>query len=198
MNLYRKDIGVPFINEKVSGVYPYQYSDEPIEGWDNISLSDGICNNDLYGEYAADYVRATKEIALLFEAKEGLDETEKWNNCTSMEKMCLAKRMIVNSEKLRLEVYSSDIDSYNFNIHAENSIQCRRLRIDTAKMRIGYKISVSNRIDLFTNIQSMINTYINVNDYSLTNWMNVDFLDKSYYTSELTDLYTSIVQNGIY
>lgn len=198
MNLYRKDIDVPFVNETVSGVYPYQYSSTDMAGWDNISSVDGICNNDLYGEYAADYVRATKEMALLFDGKSGSTETEKWNNCTLDEKKCLAKRMIVNSQSLRLEVYSSDDDSYNFNIHAQKSIDCRQLRIDTAKINMGYKLSVDDRVDLFTSIQSMINTFINVNDSSLTTWMHSDFLNKSYHTSELEDIYTEIVENGIY
>ena len=93
MNLYRKDIGVPFINEKVSGVYPYQYSDIPLIDWFDIT---SIVDNDLYGGYAADYVRATKEMAILFEALPGETEADKWAQCTLDEMRCLAKRMIID------------------------------------------------------------------------------------------------------
>jgi len=103
MDLYRKDIGVPFVNETVSGVYPYQYSDIPLVDWFDIT---SIVNNDLYGGYAADYVRATKEMAILFEAKPGETETDKWNNCTEQEKKCLSKRMIINDSLLRQQVFT--------------------------------------------------------------------------------------------
>ena len=92
MNLYRKDIGVPFINEEVSGVYPYQYSDIPLIDWFDIT---SILNNNDFGSYAADYVRATKEMAILFEALPGEMEEQKWEQCSLDEKRALSMRMII-------------------------------------------------------------------------------------------------------
>ena len=200
MDLYRKDIGVPFVNETVSGVYPYQYSSEPIDGWINISDADAIVNNDLYGGYAADYVRATKEMAILFEAKPGEAETDKWNNCTEQEKKCLSKRMIINDSLLRQQVFTEKEDANNFMQHAEISINTREIRISTAKISMGYELSVANRVDLFGSIQLMIDSYINANDAALTSWMHSadGFLAKSYYTVDLENIYTQIVENGIY
>tara|TARA_R110001592_G_scaffold190420_1_gene436362 strand:+ start:91 stop:693 length:603 start_codon:yes stop_codon:yes gene_type:complete len=200
MNLYRKDTGIPFINEQVSGVYPYKYSDEPIDGWVNISTEDAILNNDLYGGYAADYVRATKEMATLFEYKEGETEQKKWDNCTDTEKECLSSRMIINNISLRLEVFTEEEDAYNFTQHAEISINCRELRIEFAKISMGYQLSVIDRVELFNSIQLMIDSYVNTNDTSLTTWMNSEegFKSQPYYTTVLLATYTEIVQNGIY
>ena len=47
---------------------------------------------DQYGQIAADYSKATFEMWVLFDAKTGATESEKWNNCTLEEKTCLAKR----------------------------------------------------------------------------------------------------------
>jgi len=197
MDLYRKDIGVPFVNETVSGVYPYQYSDIPLVDWFDIT---SIVNNDLYGGYAADYVRATKEMAILFEAKLGETETDKWNNCTEQEKKCLSKRMIINDSLLRQQVFTEKEDANNFMQHAEISINTREIRISTAKISMGYELSVANRVDLFGSIQLMIDSYINANDAALTSWMHSadGFLAKSYYTVDLENIYTQIVENGIY
>tara|TARA_R110001592_G_scaffold87117_5_gene257285 strand:- start:11735 stop:12436 length:702 start_codon:yes stop_codon:yes gene_type:complete len=200
MHLYRKDIGIVFINEQVSGVYPYKYSDEDLDGWVNISIEDGIVNNDLYGGYAADYVRATKEIALLFEAKRGDTELEKWGECTDAERVCLAKRMVVNSITLRLQVFNSTEDSANFTQHAENSIDCRQTRTDTAKIQMGYQLTIADRVDLFNSIQLLIVSYVNTNDASIITWMHSDdgFRAKRYYTTQLENTFTKTVENGIY
>jgi hypothetical protein len=197
MDLYRKDIGVPFVNETVSGVYPYQYSDIPLVDWFDIT---SIVNNDLYGGYAADYVRATKEMAILFEAKPGETETDKWNNCTEQEKKCLSKRMIINDSLLRQQVFTEKEDANNFMQHAEISINTREIRISTAKISMGYELSVANRVDLFGSIQLMLDSYINANDAALASWMHSadGFLAKSYYTVDLENIYTQIVENGIY
>ena len=181
MNLYRKDIGVPFINEEVSGVYPYQYSDIPLIDWFDIT---SILNNDAFGSYAADYVRATKEMAILFEALPGETEQEKWEQCSLDEKRALSRRMIINDKALRLQVFTDEQDSYNFSIHADNSIQCRQSRIDAAKIHMGYLMNVADRIDLFTTVSAMLESYINVNDQAINVWMHADdgFKAKSYYT----------------
>lgn len=197
MNLYRKDIGVPFINEEVSGVYPYQYSDIPLIDWFDIT---SILNNNDFGSYAADYVRATKEMAILFEALPGETEQEKWEQCSLDEKRALSRRMIINDKALRLQVFTDEQDSYNFSIHADNSIQCRQSRIDAAKIHMGYLMNVADRIDLFTTVSAMLESYINVNDQAINVWMHADdgFKAKSYYTEELENCYTEIVENGIY
>jgi hypothetical protein len=187
MNLYRKDIGVPFINETVSGVYPYQYNTVEPEGWDDIT---NIINNDLFGHWAADYVRATKEMSILFEAKE----------CTTEEKKCLSKRMIIDQKSLRLTVFTPEDDALNFQLHADNSIGCRQARIDAVKIEIGYLLSVADRVDLFTTVALMLESYINVNDTSLSTWMHSadGFLLKPYYTEEIETIYTNIVELGLY
>ena len=197
MNLYRKDTGVPFINETVSGVYPYQYSNIPLVDWFDIT---SIVNNDLYGGYAADYVRATKEMAILFEALPGAEESDKWAECTLDEKRCLAKRMIINDSLLRQQVFTEKEDANNFMQHAEISINTREIRISTAKISMGYELSVANRVDLFGSIQLMLDSYINANDAALASWMHSadGFLAKSYYTVDLENIYTQIVENGIY
>ncbi len=196
MNLYRKDIGVPFISEEISGVYPYQYSDIPLVDWFDIT---SIINNDSFGSYAADYVRATKEMAILFEAMEGSTEQEKWNNCTLDEKRALAKRMITDSQSLRLEVYTQSEDEYNFLTHADLSINCREYRIDACKIAIGYLLSVADRVDLFTDLFTMIETFINVNDTAIHTWMHSDtgFKAKTYYSIEIESIYIKIVEDGI-
>lgn len=197
MNLYRKDIGVPFINEEVSGVYPYQYSDIPLIDWFDIT---SILNNNDFGSYAADYVRATKEMAILFEALPGETEQEKWEQCSLDEKRALSRRMIINDKALRLQVFTDEQDSYNFSIHADNSIQCRQSRIDAAKIHMGYLMNVADRIDLFTTVSAMLDSYVNVNDQAINVWMHADdgFKAKVYYTEELENCYTEIVENGIY
>lgn len=197
MNLYRKDTGVPFINETVSGVYPYQYSEIPLVDWFDIT---SIVNNDLYGGYAADYVRATKEMAILFEALPGAEEADKWAECTLDEKRCLAKRMIINDKVLRLQVYTKLQDENNFAIHADESINCRQDRIDAAKIHMGYLMTVADRVDLFTTVALMLESYINVNDHSVIDWFHAadGFLAKPYYSVELENCFEQIVENGIY
>ena len=197
MNLYRKETGVPFINELVSGVYPYQYSTIPLIDWVDIT---SIVNNDLYGGYAADYVRATKEMAILFELLPGETEKDKWANCTIEEMSCLAKRMVINNNLLRLQIFTEEEDAYNFTQHAQASINCRELRIEFAKISMGYQLSVIDRVELFNSIQLMIESYVNTNDTSLTTWMNSEegFKSQPYYTTVLLATYTEIVQNGIY
>lgn len=197
MNLYRKDIGVPFISEKISGVYPYQYSDIPLVDWFDIT---SIMNNDAFGSYAADYVRATKEMAILFEAIPGETEQEKWQECTLDEKRALSQRMIINSQALRLEVYTQSQDEYNFSTHADFSVTCRGNRIDASKIAIGYMLSVADRVDLFTDLFTMIETYINVNDQAINTWMHSDtgFKAKPYYSEEIENTYSEIVEDGIY
>jgi len=197
MNLYRKDIGVPFVSEEISGVYPYQYSEIPLVDWFDIT---SIMNNNAFGSYAADYVRATKEMAILFEAIPGETEQEKWEECTLDQKRALSQRMIINDKSLRLEVYTDEQDSYNFSIHADNSIQCRQSRIDAAKIHMGYLMNVADRVDLFTTVAAMLDSYINVNDQAINVWMQAadGFKEKSYYTQELLNCYIVIVVNGIY
>jgi len=197
MNLYRKETGVPFINELVSGVYPYQYSTIPLIDWVDIT---SIVNNDLYGGYAADYVRATKEMAILFELLPGETEKDKWANCTIEEMTCLAKRMIINDLTLRLQVCTYEQDENNFSTHAEESISCRKTRIDAAKISLGYQLSVTDRVNLFTTVALMLDSYINVNDNSVISWFHSDdgFLAKSYHTETLENTFTQIVENGLY
>lgn len=197
MNLYRKDIGVPFINEQVSGVYPYQYSDIPLIDWFDIT---SIVDNDLYGGYAADYVRATKEMAILFEALPGETEADKWAQCTLDEMRCLAKRMIIDDKVLRLQVYTKPQDENNFSMHADESITCRQNRVDAAKIHMGYLMTVPDRVDLFTTVALMLESFINVNDHSIITWMHAEdgFLAKPYYTADLENCFEQIVENGIY
>ena len=197
MNLFRKDIGVPFINEELSGVYPYQYSEIPLVDWFDIT---SIMNNDAFGSYAADYVRATKEMAILFGLLPGSTEQEKWEKCTLDEKRALSRRMIINDKNLRLEVYTDKQDSYNFSMHADYSIQCRENRINAAKIHMGYLMNVPDRIDLFTTTAEMLDSYINVNDQAINVWMHSEdgFLAKPYYTVVLENCFIEIVENGIY
>lgn len=197
MNLYRKDIGVPFINETVSGVYPYQYNTADPEGWDNIT---SIENSDLFGHWAADYVRATLEIYYLFDAKEGETEAQKFDNCTKDEKKIVAKRQIIDDKALRLTVFTPEDDANNFQLHADNSVECRQERIDAVKIEIGYLLPVADRVDLFTTVALMLESFINVNDSSLTSWMHSaeGFLLKPYYTEEIETIYTNIVELGLY
>ena len=197
MNLYRKDTGVPFINEQVSGVYPYQYSTIPLIDWVDVT---SIVNNDLYGGYAADYVRATKEMGILFEALPGETEADKCANCTLEEMRCLAKRMIINDRALRLQVYTKLQDENNFSTHADTSITCRQERIEAAKIAMGYQLSVIDRVDLFTTVALMLDSYINVNDNTVITWFHSEdgFLSKSYYTETLENTFTQIVENGLY
>jgi len=197
MNLYRKDIGVPFINEQVSGVYPYQYSDIPLIDWFDIT---SIVDNDLYGGYAADYVRATKEMAILFEALPGETEADKWAQCTLDEMRCLAKRMIIDDKVLRLQVYTKPQDENNFSTHADESINCRQNRADAAKIHMGYLLTVTDRVDLFTTVALMLESFINVNDHSIIVWFHSEdgFLAKPYYSETLENCFEQIVENGIY
>lgn len=197
MKLYRKDTGVPFINEQVSGVYPYQYNTADPDGWYNIT---SIENSDLYGQYAADYVRATLEIFYLFDAKEGETETEKFANCTKDEKQILAKRQIIDNKELRLTVVTPEDDAANFQLHADTSIECRKARIESVKIKIGYLLAVADRVDLFTTVALMLESYIKVNDTSLTTWMYSEegFLLKPYYTQEIETIYINIVELGLY
>ena len=191
------DIGVPFINEQVSGVYPYQYSDIPLIDWFDIT---SIVDNDLYGGYAADYVRATKEMAILFEALPGETEADKWAQCTLDEMRCLAKRMIIDDKVLRLQVYTKPQDENNFSTHADTSIGCRQNRVDAAKIHMGYLMTVPDRVDLFTTVALMLESFINVNDHSIITWMHSEdgFLAKPYYTADLENCFEQIVENGIY
>jgi len=197
MKLYRKDIGIPFVNQTVSGVYPYQFNDEILEGWFDIS---SIVNVDLYGSIASDYVRATLETWLLFDAKEGTTESEKWSNCDIDEKKAIARRQIVNDKNLRLKVYTPEEDEMNFSNHADLSILCRTNRIESVKIKIGYLLNVSDRIDLFSSVDVMIEKYINVNDSSLTTWMHDadGFLSKPYYSEDIENIYIQVVELGLY
>jgi len=197
MKLYRKDIGIPFVNQTVSGVYPYQFNDEILEGWFDIS---SIVNVDLYGSIASDYVRATLETWLLFDAKEGTTESEKWSNCDIDEKKAIARRQIVNDKNLRLKVYTPEEDEINFSNHADLSISCRTNRIESVKIKIGYLLNVSDRIDLFSSVDVMIEKYINVNDSSLTTWMHDadGFLSKPYYSEDIENIYIQVVELGLY
>ena len=197
MNLYRKDIGVPFISEEISGVYPYQYSDIPLIDWFDIT---SILNNDAFGSYAADYVRATKEMAILFEALPGETEQEKWEQCSLDEKRALSSRMIIDNQSLRLEVYTESQDEYNFYTHADYSVTCRTDRIDASKIAIGYMLSVADRVDLFTDLFTMIESFINVNDQAINIWMHSDtgFRAKPYYSEEIENKYSEIVEDGLY
>tara|TARA_R110001592_G_scaffold120545_3_gene325020 strand:- start:97933 stop:98535 length:603 start_codon:yes stop_codon:yes gene_type:complete len=199
MNLYRKDIGVPFINETISGVYPYKYSDELLDGWIDISTEDGIINNNLYGSYAADYVRATKEMSILFEEREGETEDEKWQTCTLNEKLCLSKRMIIDNKSLRVQVYTEIEDENNFILHADESIKCRNFRVEYAKLNIGYLLTVEDRIDLFSITAAMLNSFINANDKSIILWFHSPdgFRQRRYYSDTILNCFEQIVENGI-
>lgn len=108
--------------------------------------------------------------------------------------------MIINDSLLRQQVFTEKEDANNFMQHAEISINTREIRISTAKISMGYELSVANRVDLFGSIQLMIDSYINANDAALTSWMHSadGFLAKSYYTVDLENIYTQIVENGIY
>ena len=197
MKLYRKDIGIPFVNQSVSGVYPYKFSDEVLSGWFDIT---SIVSADLYGSIASDYVRATFEMWLLFDAKEGTTESEKWSNCDIDEQTAVARRHIVNDKNLRLQVFTVEQDEYNFLIHADSSINCRFDRIENVKIKIGYLLNVPDRIDLFSSVDVMLDKYINVNDSSLTEWMHDanGFLSKSYYSQEIENVYVQVVELGLY
>jgi len=196
MNLYRQYLGVPFINETASGIYPYKYSNTPITGWNDITT---IEENDLYGAHASDYVRATKECFLLFSAKVGSTELEKWGACTDEEKKVLARRHIINDLSLRLQVFPAKEDAYNFMIHADNSISCRRVRIDVAKISIGYSLNVVDRVDLFTYLFTLIESFISVNDTSISDWMHSEtgFKAKEYWSQSIEDTYYNIVEQGL-
>ncbi len=197
MKLYRKDIGVPFVDELTSGIYPYQFSDVDVSGWFDIT---SIVSADLYGGYAADYVRATLETWLLFDAKSGTSESEKWSNCDIDEQTSVARRHVINDKSLRLQVFTAQQDEQNFLYHAEQSIFYRTERIESAKVKIGYLLNVPDRIDLFSSVDVMLDKYINVNDSSLNTWMHDanGFLSKSYYSEEIETLYTKIVELGLY
>jgi hypothetical protein len=163
-------------------------------------LETNIPNVDQYYIYAYDYVRCTKEMWILFDAKAGDTEADKWANCTEEEKKPLARRHIINSQALRLEVYTQSQDEYNFFAHADSSVSCRRERIDASKIAIGYLLGVADRVDLFTELFTMIELFVNVNDTAIHTWMHSDsgFKAKSYYSAEIESKYTEIVEDGVY
>lgn len=163
-------------------------------------LETTITNVDQYYIYAYDYVRCTKEMWILFDAKAGDTEADKWENCTEEEKKPLARRHIINSQALRLEIYTQSQDEYDFFTHADSSVTCRRERIDTSKIAIGYLLGVADRVDLFTELFTKIELFVNVNDTAIHTWMHSDsgFKAKSYYSAEIESKYTEIVENGIY
>ena len=204
MFLFREKINdwQNFVNEKISGVYPYLYNDTLLTGWLDIST---IENNDNFGFRAADYVRATKEIWLLFDAKPGTTETAKWQNCDTTEKTILARRHIIIDKALRLEIFTIEEDKQNFYIHAEESIDTRSKRVLVATPVIGYELNTNDRKDLFSDISLKITAFVEANDPDLQNYMysigpyiGGGFKAKSYYSDEILNLYKTIVLDGIY
>lgn len=190
-----------FINEQVSGVFPYMYSDSVLSGWEDIT---SIENNNLYGYHAADYKRATDEVNILFQAKEGSTQEEKWNNCTQTEKEAVAQRQLVESA-LRLQVYTQEQDQQNFIIFSDSSNSSRSDRVDYCKISMGYQMAAEDGQDLFTSVSEKIPRYISTNDPDLNNWMLSlppysagGFKAKPYYTQQLEGIYIQIVINGIY
>ena len=163
-------------------------------------LQTTIPNVDKYYINAYDYVRCTKEMWVLFDAKAGASEDEKWAACTEEEKLPLARRHIINSKALRLQVYTQAQDEYNFYTHADSSTGSRRMRIDTSKIAIGYLLAVADRVDLFTELFTKIETFVNVNDTAIITWMHSDsgFKAKPYYSATIEIKFTEIVVNGIY
>jgi len=203
MNLYREKIPGwdSFTSEEQSGVFPYQYSSTTPANWVDIT---SIENNDLFGFRASDYVRATFEVDLLFQAKAGSTQEEKFGNCTEAEKKAVASRQLVGLA-LRLEVFSAQEDQQEFLAYASNSIRSRTNRTEAAKVSMGYLLTTENRQDLFAEVTEKITKYINSEDPDLNNYMQstspyvgAGFQAKSYWSQQLQDIYTAIILNGIY
>jgi len=204
MLLFREKINdwENFVDEAQSGVYPYLYNPTLLAGWLDIS---SIENNDDFGFRAADYVRATKEIWLLFNAKAGATEAIKWTNCTTAEQTILARRHIIIDKALRLEIFTVEEDKENFTVHADTSISVRTERIAAATPVVGYELSIADRKDLFSDISLKITAFIEANDPDLqaymestTPYVGAGFGAKSYYTVDILNLYIGIVLDGIY
>jgi hypothetical protein len=165
-----------------------------------------IENLDTYGNNAADYSKATFEMWLLFDAKTGATETDKWNNCTSTEKPPLAKRQIITNKNLRLEVFTESQDQENFFIHANESISARQGRIDASVLMLGYEIEdIDDRKDLFSDTELLIPKFTTVNDKALIDYMNGQnlylgegFPAKSYFQQATLDSFNDICINGNY
>lgn len=161
---------------------------------------------DQYGQKAADYSKATFEMWVLFDAKTGTTESEKWNNCTLEEKTCLAKRHIIKDKNLRLEVFTAEQDKLNFSIHAAKSIDSRQARIDAAVLMLGYEIEdVDNRKDLFGDTELLIPKFVTVNDKALIDYMNgqnayagAGFPVKTYFQQYILDSFNTICVDGFY
>ena len=190
-----------FINEQVSGVFPYKYSGTVLSGWVDVT---SIENNNLYGHHAADYFRATQEVDILFQLKPGTTEQEKWNNCTQTEKEAISERQLV-SLSLRLEVFTSDQDKQNYISFAEFSMGSRQDRIDAAKVAMGYQMNSEDGQELFSVLAEKITRYITSNDPDMNNWMqslppytSTGFASQLYWTQQLQDTYSQIVLNGLY
>lgn len=190
-----------FVNEQISGVYPYRYSNSFIAGWIDIT---SITNVDSYGFRAGDAIKGDTEIKQLFEAKQGSTESEKWAGCSPDEKNILARRQQV-SKVLRLEVYTEIEDNVNFAMFAAATFASRQARTDTAKVQLGYNMDVTDRQDLYDVTAEKINRYVSSGDPDLQNWMeskapyiSTGFASKPYFTQELLDIYTAIVLEGNY
>lgn len=188
-----------FIDEKTSGVYPYLFNAAAVAGWLDIT---SIKNIDDFGFRAADYYRATSEINILFQAKTGSTEPEKWSNCTQEEKEIISRRQIV-SKSLRLEIWTAEEDQQNFNIFAVESVSSRRNRIDRAKIAIGYEMTVADRQDLFNSVAEKIERWISTGDDDFLRYMESippysggGFKSKPYWSQGLEDIYYYIIVNG--
>lgn len=197
------------VNDIITGGQPYK---NPFEYFNIASIPSDytnwstIENNDIYGQMAADYVRATFEMWLLFDAKAGTTEAEKWANCTTSEKTPLARRHIIKDKALRLEIFTEAQDKQNFIEHGSLSISARQERIDNAIILLGYEIpDIDDRKDIFSDTELLIPKFITVNDSSLIDYMNGQgvytgggYPAKTYFAQSTLDLFNEIVKDGIY
>lgn len=206
MNLYRKIIsGNTFVSEKVSGVFPYLLADTNPDAliWEDIT---SIETWHEYGKNCCDYVRCTKEMSLLFDAKTGADEAAKFANCTAEEKECLSKRHVIHDKATRLTVLSAEDDFNCFVHHAKKSIEARQNRIDAAHIAIGYELSeVVDRIDLYNEVMPRVSHFVGSNDPDLKDWVKSvgayvggGMQAKAYWNQGIEDIFVQIVEDGIY
>lgn len=194
MKIYKED------NEAIPAIKVQDDATPAPSGYTELPKT--ITNMDSWWKKLWDYVRITKEVAEDFQAKTGAAEADKWANCSAEEKLVLAKRHVV-SKVLRVTVVTEQEDWENFKEHAEESISARGVRVGKATLAIGYQLSTVDRVDLFSEINPMIEPFVKSNNKEINDWMlsqgvwsGGGFSAKSYWSQEIVDTYTTIVIDG--
>lgn len=200
-------------SDDLKGNEPWVVSEYVIDGYEDIS---SVKNWDNYSiRLNKDYLfirqRIKELVDIPFIDKNG--NSQNYSDFLNLDDAIIASKYFLISKNIRDQFLSESEQEFYWKQLVQNSQECRKIRWESAKTYISFKLSPQNSSDLALSTSDLCNNYINYNIVSKTkdgvsglfdylrgieDYSANGFPSKSYWSQQDQDRLLDILENGNY